>query len=561
MCNGWMGGNPILMDCTFSENSAGAGGGMTVWGSPVLIRCTFNANSADGGGALNTRYGNPTIINCVFTSNRANRGGALHIYENSPTVTNCVFVGNSATGNGGAVNNEAWQTTSALATFVNCTFVDNESDSQFGGVGNLGYCHSILSNCILWHNRDTDGFGPSSQIPGDGGSVKLTLTHCCIQGWTVGGRGRDPNGNINANPLFAHEPDDGGDGWGDNTATPDVNEAANDDFGDLRLQPGSLCIDAGNNSAVPPDSADLDSDGDTNEPIPWDLSGKPRFIDDPATFDGGSGRPPIVDMGAYEFVPPPLLAMRLVARPQPTDCTATTVPEHWPTYHERETFYLELWAQVSHPPAGSSGLSCVFADVAFDSDIVSAKSVESCGSFATFSSGTIKDDLIDELGGCTLTAGLAIAPQGALIARVRMIAYAQGQTDISLSGADTACSVIGYGRILSEQIALESCQVTVGSIPETCIYDLDGDGFLGPGDLSLFVCCWLRAATDSGCDGKIPCVDSDFDWDGTIGPGDLAWFATGWLNQCGDPAIKLPLCRRGSTAGGIPSVWSSRDRR
>lgn len=255
------------------------------------------------------------------------------------------------------------------------------------------------------------------------------------------------------------------------------------------------------------------------------------------------------------------VAVKVVARPEPSDCTATTIPEHWPTYHERETFYLELWAQVSHPPAGSSGLSCVFADVAFDSDIVSAKSVESCGSFATFSSGTIKDDLIDELGGCTLTAGLAIAPQGALIARVRMIAYAQGQTDISLSGADTACSVIGYGRILSEQIALESCQVTVGTIPETCIYDLDGDGFLGPGDLSLFTCCWLRAATDSGCDGKIPCVDSDFDCDGTIGPGDLAWFATGWLNQCGDPAIKLPLCPRGSTAGRIPSVWSSRDRR
>jgi hypothetical protein len=52
---------------------------------------------------------------------------------------------------------------------------------------------------------------------------------------------------------------------------------------------------------VPLDTADLDGDGDTAEPLPVDLAGKVRFADDPATPDTGSGAPPIVDMGAYEF--------------------------------------------------------------------------------------------------------------------------------------------------------------------------------------------------------------------------------------------------------------------
>ncbi|MFQ5463682.1 MAG: IPTL-CTERM sorting domain-containing protein [Phycisphaerae bacterium] len=70
---------------------------------------------------------------------------------------------------------------------------------------------------------------------------------------------------------------------------------------DLRLLSGSPCIDAANNAAVPPDVPDLDGDGGTFEPLPFDLDGNPRFVDDPETVDTGIGTPPIVDMGAYEF--------------------------------------------------------------------------------------------------------------------------------------------------------------------------------------------------------------------------------------------------------------------
>jgi hypothetical protein len=59
-------------------------------------------------------------------------------------------------------------------------------------------------------------------------------------------------------------------------------------------------MDAGDNSSVPADTADLDGDNDTNEPVSLDLDGDPRFVDDPYTPDTGNGIPPIVDMGAYE---------------------------------------------------------------------------------------------------------------------------------------------------------------------------------------------------------------------------------------------------------------------
>ncbi|MEW6251289.1 MAG: hypothetical protein AB1716_11625 [Planctomycetota bacterium] len=61
---------------------------------------------------------------------------------------------------------------------------------------------------------------------------------------------------------------------------------------DYRLAARSPCIDAADNTALPPE-------------ITTDLPGRPRFHDDPKTADtgrpGGTGGPAVVDMGAYEF--------------------------------------------------------------------------------------------------------------------------------------------------------------------------------------------------------------------------------------------------------------------
>ena len=70
---------------------------------------------------------------------------------------------------------------------------------------------------------------------------------------------------------------------------------------DLRLGSGSPCIDAGDNTAVPADITDLDGDSNTSEPIPLDLDGRLRFVDDLLMPDTGNGDAPQVDMGAYEY--------------------------------------------------------------------------------------------------------------------------------------------------------------------------------------------------------------------------------------------------------------------
>ena len=83
---------------------------------------------------------------------------------------------------------------------------------------------------------------------------------------------------VGIDPEFVRDPSDGGDGWGDDPDTVDVDESANDDYGDLRLTPESPAIDAGDNSLLPADEFDLDGDGDTSEPILFDAEGNPTHL-------------------------------------------------------------------------------------------------------------------------------------------------------------------------------------------------------------------------------------------------------------------------------------------
>jgi hypothetical protein len=68
------------------------------------------------------------------------------------------------------------------------------------------------------------------------------------------------------------------------------------------LLPTSPCIDAGDNTAVPADTLDLDNDGDTEEPIPIDLAGNPRFVDQPEVPDTGNGNGNVCEIsnGGFE---------------------------------------------------------------------------------------------------------------------------------------------------------------------------------------------------------------------------------------------------------------------
>ena len=264
--------SPILTSCTFFGNFVNEydGGGMYNSGADVILNgCTFSDNSAKKGGGIFNTSNHPTITNCTFYTNVAEQGGGMYNNMASPTLANCLFLGNSA-GYGGGMYNE----TSNSPVIINCTLAGNSAIQGGGGIYNF-YNFMTLSNSVVWSNTPNQievyGYPPP------------VVTYSNIQG------GYEGIGNIDSDPLFV-----------DIDGPDDILGTADDD---LRLSAGSPCIDAGDNSAVPQDTQDLDGDGDVDEPLPYDLDGNVRFFDDPDTVDSGNGTPPIVDMGTYEYQP------------------------------------------------------------------------------------------------------------------------------------------------------------------------------------------------------------------------------------------------------------------
>jgi hypothetical protein len=185
----------------------------------------------------------PTLINVSLSGNTAaSLGGGMYNVGGSPTLINVSLSGNSAGDRGGGMANEV----SDLIRITNSILWGNSgpSDAQ---MYNLGSTPRIGCSDI----QDSRGSGP---------------------GWDAS-LGIDGGGNLDTDPLFVDAA--GVDGI---PGTPDD---------DLRLQPTSPAVDAGDNAAVP-------------ITVTLDLAGNPRCVDIPEVPDTGAGTPPIVDMGAYE---------------------------------------------------------------------------------------------------------------------------------------------------------------------------------------------------------------------------------------------------------------------
>jgi hypothetical protein len=255
-------------DCMFTDNSAVIGGAIHhIGGGPGsglnLFRCLFDGNQASFAAGAVFSAGGLNAADCVFTDNDGVEGpGALAVTDYSANLVNCLFARNSAGFIGGGVASGSSPMLMANCVFsrnsafmgggladgsyageiVNCTFSLNEGH----GIGPLD--DPVLSNCVLWGN-----------VPAQIEQPSAIVQHSNVQGGWPG------SGNIDADPLFVQPGTD-----------------------DVRLSFGSPCVNAGNNSDLPPDTLDLDGDGITGELIPFDLGGNARV-------EGGT-----VDMGAYE---------------------------------------------------------------------------------------------------------------------------------------------------------------------------------------------------------------------------------------------------------------------
>ena len=245
-------GGPLVVDrCVFQNNTSLNSAGAVRDGSGAhFVNGLFEENE----GFLGAIFSQPgagataTYTNCTFLKNvntAGQRGGAIAHWNASSTVSNCTFVGNSA-GQGGAI-------------FV-----------QKGDV--------LVANSILWGNTAQEG--AQLFVEGSGDPASLAVRYSDVQGGPGGVHLQGPQatldwqaGNLDTDPLLQA------------TGLPTAS---------------SPTTDAADNLAVGADLADLDGDGSTAEPVPFDAALGERFVDQPGVPDLGLGFP-TVDMGAYEL--------------------------------------------------------------------------------------------------------------------------------------------------------------------------------------------------------------------------------------------------------------------
>ncbi len=315
--------NPSTFQTTLSGEIGNPGTGdnvyNVVWASgtnmtPLLDGFAITGGRADGGapwnqgGGLYAYFGGATVVNVSFYGNYASQagggiatnGGVVHVYNsrffgnqagayptgwgggfygktNGEILVNCVFSGNSAGQRGGAIYMESG---SFGGTLSGLSINGNTSGWEAGGlfINNNGTTDTLISNSIVWGNNAQQilTWGP------------VRVSYSLVQDGLAGGT------NIStADPQFVDV-----NGVDDVLGTPDDN---------LGLQVTSPAIDAGNNAVVPLDAADLDDDFDTTEALPLDIDFNARFTNMPAITDTGNGSAPIVDLGAYEVSPSPLI--------------------------------------------------------------------------------------------------------------------------------------------------------------------------------------------------------------------------------------------------------------
>jgi hypothetical protein len=260
----------VLSSNTIRDNTANAGlpgclggdgGGLSTLDGTLTMRGDQIVNNVAGDRCF-TKYGHGLLTNltpatldrlrvqgngvCDPPCGGDGYGGGLAL-RGPFTLTNSLVTGNGVEG--------LVQEAGTVGHVVNSSFVGNPGSAIYctgcgyaGGSGSLRISNTIIAG----HYIGVFSFGP--QVTAD---HNLFWNNTSNANFTLDGT------NLVADPLL------------------DAN---------LAPQGGSPAIDAGRNDAVP-------------SGITADLRGSRRFVDDSEKTDTGTGTPPIVDIGAYEFMP------------------------------------------------------------------------------------------------------------------------------------------------------------------------------------------------------------------------------------------------------------------
>jgi len=241
---------------TITNGASENGGGIAITlSAPTITHNAICDNSASSrGGGLSVSWSSAAIVGNRITGNTARSGAGLWFEQSALVISGNAILGNRAANDGGGLS----LSTSAATTIIGNTVVGNSAPAT----GALYVAGTVtIANSIFAFN--SSGFGNVCGIP--------VYRNNCIYG----------NGPLNntgySNPIGTDgniSVDPGLPGW---------------QRGDWHLQPGSPCIDAGNN---------------TDACTSVDLDGQPRILPAAGT----------VDIGADESdgtSPPALLVVRV----------------------------------------------------------------------------------------------------------------------------------------------------------------------------------------------------------------------------------------------------------
>ena len=278
---------------TFSGNSGHSSGALDVAAvnSEIdILRNEFTGNDGTDSGAAHIASngkGTVTVFRNVFTGNRSiNYGGAANIYSgvdlNTETdrksniiVKSCLFAHNrSAFGSSLHIRSDMGST-----DIHNCTFAMDSVFRKNAGVVSMCLCNNVASanllNNLFFGNVTKNGSNWSHN------TKEVVINNDCSDL-----RSKDPSDNIGAQVNFSHNIIHNDSVLIENTVsrkkTLNVDPMLDDSF---RLTANSPGIDAGTTAAH----------GKIDEGK--DCAGNDRSI------DGDNDGIPVVDIGAYEYVP------------------------------------------------------------------------------------------------------------------------------------------------------------------------------------------------------------------------------------------------------------------